>query len=52
MAPTKAIVRKIEHRPTGTNPDDKIRRFEILARIFEAPGLDAVRSVWFWHKRK
>lgn len=52
MAPTKTIVKKVEHRQTAAQSDAKIQRFEMLARIFEAAGLDAVRSVWFWHERK
>jgi hypothetical protein len=52
MAPTKDIVRKVAHPRSGVVPGDKIRSFEMLARIFQAPGLDAVKSVWFWHKTR
>jgi hypothetical protein len=46
MAPTKAIVRKVEN----VSRDRKTRSFEELRGIFESPTLDAVRSVWFEHR--
>jgi hypothetical protein len=50
MGPTKAIIRKARH---GTqSPDPKIRSFESLSELIESAGLDAVKSVWFWHRRK
>lgn len=48
MAPTKAIIRKVEN----TSNDPKIRSFEELRGFFESPTLDAVRSVWFEHRSR
>lgn len=48
MAPTKALIRKVEN----TSRDRKIRSFEELRGFFESPTLDAVRSVWFDHRRR
>ncbi len=49
MMPTRVLPTKVS-LSAAARSDHKIRTFEEVARVFEAPGLDAVEWVSFTHK--
>lgn len=52
MAPMKYIRGKAKTSLGVAANDRKERSFADLASVFEAPGLDAVKSVWFYLKER
>ncbi|MEW6347761.1 MAG: caspase family protein [Thermodesulfobacteriota bacterium] len=50
MAPLRQTAQKAVVRAGSAPPDRKTRSFEQIAAVLDVPGLDAVRSVWFWLK--
>jgi hypothetical protein len=52
MAPTTSFRSRAVVRSGPAPEDRKVRSFENIATVLEAPGLDAVKSVWFWLKER
>ncbi len=53
MMPTKSLVRKVQRKvKSGSGPPSKEESFESFAQLISSESLDAVKTVWFWHKSR